>query len=200
MLFAAAAAAALSLAACSREQAVNNPDNPGQSAPVNAAQDAVGAAVGQTSAATLGANTKQGYVMNAGIGDMYEIQAGQMAQQRSKNADVKALAAMIVKDHTQASNEMKPAAQAAGETPPTGLDQRHQGMIDNLKAASDADFDKVYLTQQVAAHEEALTLHKGYADNGDEAGLKAHAAKVVPKIQAHLDRARELAGKMGAAQ
>jgi putative membrane protein len=199
LMFAAAAVAALSLAACSRQEAVNNPNNPGQSEPVNAAQDAVGAAVGQTSAATLGANTKQGYVMNAGIGDMFEIESGKMAQQRSKSAGVKELAAMLVKDHTAASNELKPLAQAAGETPPTGLDQRRQGMIDNLKAASDADFDKVWLTQQVAAHEESLTLHRGYAENGDEAGLKGHAAKAVPRIQAHLDKARQLAQASGAA-
>ena len=79
------------------------------------------------------------------------------------------------------------------------MDQRRKGMIDNLKAASDADFDKVFLTQQVAAHEEALTLHRGYADNGDEAGLKGHAGKVVPKIQAHLDKAKQLAQAAGAA-
>ena len=199
LLFAAAAMAALSLGACSREEAANNPNNPGQSQPVNAAQDAVGAAVGQTSAATIGANTKQGYVMNAAVGDMYEIEAGKMAQTRSKNAGVKELASMIVKDHTAASAEFKAHAQAAGETPPAEMDQRRKGMIDNLKAASDADFDKVWLTQQVAAHEEALTLHKGYADNGDQAALKGHAAKVAPKVQAHLDKARQLAQGSGAA-
>jgi putative membrane protein len=198
-ILATAAVAALSLAACNRQEAANNPANPGQSEPVNAAQDAIGAAVGQTSAATLGANTKQGYVMNAAVGDMYEIAAGQMAQQRSKNNEVKSFAKMLVTDHTAASNQMKPLAQTAGETPPAEMDQRRKGMIDNLKAASDADFDKVFLAQQVTAHEESLTLHRGYADNGDEAGLKGHAAKVAPKIQAHLDQARKLQGAAGQA-
>jgi putative membrane protein len=200
LYLAAAAAAALSLAACNQNQKNAAADaNPGQSEPVNAAQDAVGAVVGQTSAATLGANTLGGYVSNAAMGDMYEIQAGNIAAQKASSADVKALAKMIVTDHTAASNEMKPLASAAGQTPPTELDQRRKGMIDNLNAASAADFDKVYLTQQVAAHEEAVTLHSGYADNGDTASLKAHAAKVLPKIQAHLERARALANKAGAA-
>jgi len=195
LYLAAAATAALSLAACNKNDAAN----PGQSEPVNAAQDAVGAVVGQTSAATLGANTLGGYVSNAAVGDMYEIQAGKIAAQKAVSADVKALAKMIVTDHTAASNEMKPLAVAAGQTPPTELDQRRKGMIDNLDAASGADFDKAYLTQQVAAHEEAITLHSGYADNGDTAPLKAHAAKVLPKIQAHLERARTLANQAGAA-
>src|SRR5690349_478205 len=59
LMLAAAAATALTLAACNRQSAgntaaANAAANPGQSAPVNAAQDAVGAAVGQTSASTLG--------------------------------------------------------------------------------------------------------------------------------------------------
>jgi putative membrane protein len=33
---------------------------------------------------------------------------------------------------------------------------------------------------------------KGYADNGPDAGLKAGAAKAVPKVQAHLDKVKEL--------
>ena len=60
-------AAALTLAAC------NNQENPGQSDPVNAAQDATSEAVGSVSAMTAG-QTVDGYVMNAAMGDMYEIQ------------------------------------------------------------------------------------------------------------------------------
>jgi putative membrane protein len=200
----AAAVAALSLAACNKSAEKAGEDasataaaaNPGQSEPVNAAQDAVGAAVGQTSAATLGSHTTGGFVTNAAIGNMYEIQAGQMASQRAKNADVKAFGKMMVTDHTAMTNEFKPLATAAGETPPTELDQRRKGMIDNLKAASDADFDRVYITQQIAAHEETLTLAQGYAQNGDNAGLKAFAAKGAPKIQAHLEKARQIQGKL----
>ena len=204
LILAAVATAALSLAACGDRGAEKSAENTaaqagGQSPPVNAAQDTVGGAVGQMSAATIGANTVQGYVSNGAEGDMYEVEAAKIAQQKAKSADVKALAKMIQTDHTAAMNEMKPLITAAGQTPPAKLDERRQGMLDNLNAAPADQFDKVYLTQQVAAHEEALTLHRGYADNGDNAGLKAHAAKVVPKIEAHLNKAKELAQKMGAA-
>ena len=75
---------------------------------------------------------------------------------------------------------------------PTGLDERRKGMIDNLSAAAPADFDKVYTSQQEAAHNEALTLMQGYADHGDDAGLKAGAAKALPKIKAHLQHVQGL--------
>lgn len=193
LMMSAAALAALTLAACNKQEAADA--NPGQSAPVNAAQDAAAAAVGATSAATLGANTLQGYVSNAAMGDMYEIEAAKIATEKSKTKGVLDLAKMIQTDHTAASNQMKPLASAAGQTPPAELDERRKGLLDNLRAASAADFDKVFLDQQEAAHSEALTLHQGYADNGEDAGLKGHAAKVAPKIQAHLDMVKKLKGE-----
>lgn len=201
----AAAVAALSLSACNRpaEQANTAAGNmaasPGQTAPMNAAQDAVGAAVGATSAATLGSHDTGAFVDNAARGDMYEIQAGQLAEQKAKSAEVKAFGKMMVTDHTALQNEMKPLVTKAGLTPPAELDERRKGFLDNLKAASAADFDKTYIDQQVAAHDEALTLMKGYAENGDNADLKAAAAKTAPKVQAHLDKARALQAGLGQA-
>lgn len=193
-----AAAAALTLAACSKP-AEKTAAAPAASeaaqtatAATSAAQDAVGAAVGQTSAATLGSHDTGAFVSNASQSDMYEIQAAKIAATRAKNADVKAFAKSMVIDHTAMMNQMKPLVTAAGQTPADKLDERRQGFIDNLKSASAADFDKTYIDQQVAAHGEALTLMQGYADAGGDAGLKAGAAKAIRKVQAHLDKAKAI--------
>ena len=187
------AAAGLSLAACQKTDSQPTAADPGTgNDAVNTAQDATSAAVGATSAATVGQMSTDAFVTNAAISDMYEIEAGQIAQKKGQSADVKAFGKMMVSDHTAMSNEMKPLITAAGKTAPAGLDERRKGLIDNLNAASAAEFDNVYLSQQEAAHSEALTLMQGYADNGDDAGLKGAAAKAVPKIQAHLDRVKQL--------
>ena len=193
-LLTAAAAAALSLAACNKPAATPATTPAAETATdaTNAAQDAVGAAVGQTSAATLGSHDTGAFVSNASQSDMYEIQAGNIAATRAKNADVKAFGKSMVVQHTAMANEMKPLITAAGQTPADKLDERRQGFIDNLKTASAADFDKTYIDQQVAAHGEALTLMQGYADAGGDAGLKAGAAKAVPKVQMHLDKAKSI--------
>lgn len=202
LILATAACAALSLAACQKKDNPPETTSPeatavGQSAPVNAAQDAAAAAVGQTSAATVGSHDTGAFVTNAAMSDMYEIEAGKMAAMRAKSADVKAFGKMMVTEHTAMTNEMKPLVLAAHQTPPPALDERRKGLLDNLKAASDADFDKTYLAQQEAAHSEALTLMKGYADAGDDAGLKAGAAKAVPKVQMHLDKVKALKAAAG---
>lgn len=193
LILAAAATAALSLAACQKtDQAANAADPGTTNDAVNAAQDATSAAVGATAAATVGQVSTDAFVTNAAISDMYEVQAGEIAQKKGQAADVKAFGKMMVADHTALSKEVKPLAEAAGKTLPTGLDERRKGLIDNLNAASPAEFDAVYLSQQEAAHSEALTLMQGYADNGDDAGLKGAAAKAVPKVQAHLDHVKKL--------
>jgi putative membrane protein len=201
LFLAAAALGALSLAACSKP-ASNTTAGAGSTAagdaaatanqPVNAAQDATGAAVGAASASTLGAHDTGAFVSNASQSDMYEIAAAKIAQTRSKNAQVKAFAKMMIAEHTAMMNEMAPLVKAAGKEPAKELDQRRNGFIDNLKQATDANFDKTYVDQQVAAHQEALTLMQGFAENGDDAGLKAGAAKAAPKVQMHLDKVKSI--------
>ncbi len=68
------ALAALTVAACQQEQSPPA---------VDAVQDKTAAVVGQTSAATMGANTVMGYVPNAAMGDMYEIQAAEIERLQS---------------------------------------------------------------------------------------------------------------------
>lgn len=157
----------------------------------NAVQDAAGGAVGAVSAATLG-RTTEGFVTGAAIGDMYEIEAGRMASTMATNADLKAFGQQMVTDHTRMSSELRTAAGAAsGVTIPAAMDERRQGMIDNLRQAGDR-FDAVYRDQQIAAHEEALTLARTYAEAGDNAALRAHAAAGAPMIENHLQAVRAI--------
>ena len=134
------------------------------------------------------------------MGDMYEIQAADIALERAKRADVKALAQMIKTDHTAASAALKTAAATAAPDValPGELDQRRKGLLDNLRSAGVADFDKVYIDQQVAAHQEAVTQHRGFADNTDAPALAAHARTVLPKIEAHLQKAQEIQAAISA--
>lgn len=178
------------LAACNQggDSARQNADEA-----VNATQDAASGVVGQTSAATLGANTVGGFVTGLGASNMYELEAAKIAAAKSTNADVKALAATITKDHTAAGEKLGAAAAATPNvTIPTALDERRKGLIDNLNAATPGDFDKVYLNQQVAAHNEALTLLNGFAGNTDAPALSTLARELVAPVTMHRDRAQAL--------
>jgi putative membrane protein len=75
--------------------------------------------------------TDAGFVMDAGSGGMLEVELGEVAAAKAKNADVKAFAERMVKDHTAANEKLK--ATAAGHAVPTKLNDKHQKALDKFK-------------------------------------------------------------------
>lgn len=169
------------LAACGQESGGADDQ---QNQPVNAVQDHAAGVVG-TAAGPAGATTDEGFVSNAAIGGLYEVEAGRIASERSANPEVKALGQKMVADHTKAGAELKPIAERLNLAVPAALDERHRGLIDNLRGATDQDFDRVYLQQQEAAHNETNALLSTYASSGGQADLKAWAEKTLPVIHTH---------------
>ncbi len=162
-------------------------DNVGQSEAANAVQDAAAGITGQVNAAVVGGGTEAS-LRNAALGDMYEIEAGRIALDRSETPVIREIAQAIMDDHREMSAELKTASREATVTfmPPMALDERRQGLIDNLEAASADDFDEVFLDQQEGAHEEALILLRAYADRGDAPELQAAARTAIPTVEGHL--------------
>jgi putative membrane protein len=180
-------AVALSAAACSPKQ--NETEGAATPAEQAATPSANPAATIPTPADETAAPD---FVAKAAASDMYEIQAARMAQERAKAPAVKQFAAMMVKDHTQSTNDLKAAIDSSGQAlqTPAALPQDKQDLIDKLNKAAPADFDKTYMDQQVDAHQDTLNVLQRYAQDGDVQQLKDFAAKVAPVVQQHLDRAK----------
>jgi putative membrane protein len=167
-----------------------------QTKPERDAGDTVAKPVGAMSSHTVGAYSTSGFVENAARGDMFEIRASQLAEERASSSEIKKFAAQMVAAHTKTTAGLKAAMKEGGVTTPipTGLDARRQGLLDNLRASNGAEFDKRYVAQQIAAHKEALALMKGYAAHGDNPALRAAAAKTAPIVADHLHMAEALPG------
>jgi putative membrane protein len=69
----------------------------------------------------------------------------------------------------------------------------HQAQLDNLAAAAAEDFDGAYLGAQLAAHNEAVMLFEGYANQGAEGPLRTFATDTLPALQQHLQEVKPLA-------
>ncbi|MFN3945017.1 MAG: DUF4142 domain-containing protein [Allosphingosinicella sp.] len=127
------------------------------------------------------------YMRMASSGDMFEIESSRLALQMSRNEAVRSFAQMMIADHTRMSNEMMEAARQAGlEPPPMQMAPHHADMLNRLRAAGPNQFDMMYHDAQVAAHQEALNLHRGYASAGDNPTLRALAARAAPAVEMHL--------------
>jgi putative membrane protein len=186
-------AAALALAAC-QKQAASTAANDTAVSTADAASStppdstAVSSATAVPAAAPAPAAAD--FVAMAATSDMYEIQAAKIAEKRSKNADVKAFAKMMIADHSKSTAMVKKAVAASGKpiTPPTDLPADKKAMLDALNSASAADFDKTYVDQQVTAHKDALAFMTGYSMSGDTPQLKDAAGMIAPTVQMHLDK------------
>lgn len=175
-------------------------DQPGHKSPrpgtnteaVSKVEDATAGVVGQVSAQMT--TTTQGFVTAAATSDLYEVAAGKIALQRSSSAAVKEFAQKMITAHTETTTKLKGiiSANAIKVTTPASVDNRRQGMLDNLRGASNADFDNRYITQQVAAHKEANTLMRGYAKDGDNPQIRDFAAETDMHVKEHLTMAQKL--------
>ncbi len=102
----------------------------------------------------------------------------------------------MIDDHTDSTRKLKQAVMESQKVdssdPPDGLDSRREGMIKHLREAPDDKFDKTYLDQQTAAHEEAVTLMHHFRDECDCPRLREFATEVSPVIEGHLSRMKDL--------
>ena len=135
----------------------------------------------------------QPFLFKAGAGDIFEIITSQTALKMSSNPNIRAFASMLIADHTQTTNNALATATAAGVMPPPPeLSPMQKNMVSELKAAAPADFDRVFLAQQLAAHQQALALMQGYASQGDVAPLRDVAARTVPIVQGHIAQVQQM--------
>jgi putative membrane protein len=133
------------------------------------------------------------YVEMVQSSDMFEIESSRLALQRSGDPAVRRFAQMMINDHSRMSGEMMNMARNMRlPMSPMQMMTRHAEMMERLSAASPAEFDMMYRREQLMAHEEALMLHRTYADRGDYQPLSALAARAVPAIEMHLAEAQRL--------
>jgi putative membrane protein len=133
------------------------------------------------------------YLQSAASGDLFEIESSRLALERSRNPDVLSFAQMLIGDHGRMSNELMAAAHGAGlDPPPPQLLPRHADMLARLRSVGPDGFDRAYKAEQIAAHQEALNLHRTYADAGDLPPLREVAARAVPIVEGHLVHAQNL--------
>ena len=159
-----ATALALSLAACgSQEDAVAPADD----------------AVEQAEAAgqALDLNSPQGFIDMAASSDMYEIEAGKLAQQMGTSAAVKEFGAMMEKDHTASSDmyeiEAGKLAQQMGTSAAVKefgamMEKDHAASSEKLKAAAaDANQGLSVPTAMQPKHQQQLDALRGAGANFD---------------------------------
>ena len=127
-----------------------------------------------------------------------DIEAGKLAQSKTKTAAVKDFAKLMVTDHTGVNKQATDLAKKLKVTPQDNevsksLMSGAKDNIKNLKGLKGADFDKAYVDHEVAYHEAVIdALDKTLIPNAKNEELKNLMVKVRPAFVAHLEHAKSL--------
>jgi putative membrane protein len=186
-------ALALLLSACG-QKASQTADATGNSIS-NAASDAgdaIANAADDVKEAVTPTPTGQEFADKAARSDAFEIASARLAEKKAASADLKSFAAMMIEDHTGSTAKVKKAASEAGIKPDATLTDDQNAKLVDLGKLSGAAFDKEYASQQVDAHQSALSLMSVYADKGETPSLKAAAGEIKPKVETHLEKIKAI--------
>lgn len=120
----------------------------------------------------------QKFVANAATSGYQAVADGQMAEQRGASAEVKNVAARMVADHSKANKELIALAKKKNLSVDT-----HPAKPRPFKKEG---FDGQYLFNTQHDREMDIKAFENEASSGDDADIKAWAAKILPTLKEHL--------------
>lgn len=127
------------------------------------------------------------YVRMAGAGDLYEMESSRLVISSTIDPNVRGFAQMMIDHHARTTASLIAAARNAGmNPPPPQLDPAKADMMRELQARIGPERDRLYIKQQVVAHQDALALHGRYAQTGDVPALRTAAQNTLPIIEQHI--------------
>ncbi|VVD80595.1 hypothetical protein PCA20602_01096 [Pandoraea capi] len=164
-------------------------------AAIGAGEDVTHAASKAVRAAQPTAGLDVEFVDKAQKAGKTEVQASQLAVQRSHHPSIKRFAQQMVNDHSKANEALRQLAAKKGVSVPN--DAAVDPDIEALKGKKGREFDVAYLALAGPdAHEKAVTLFQTEAEKGQDPDLRAFAQKTLPTLRHHLSEAREVSAKV----
>lgn len=126
---------------------------------------------------------------------------GAIGATKGTSADVRSFAKDMMRDHHSLRKQGQDLAAKLGVTPEAPANDDSQAQLDKTLAlyngaAKGKDFDKAYIDNEVTYHKAVLETATAAMNAAQNAELKNFIQKAAPAIQAHLDHAQSIQGKM----
>jgi len=132
------------------------------------------------------------FVEDAAEGGMMEVQAGQLAASKASDPNVKSFADTLVKDHSNANNELVQLANSKKVELPAAPSRSERKDIEKLGKLSGKDFDKQFVSMGVKDHEKDIKKFEKASGKVKDPELKAWIDKTLPTLRQHLAQAQKL--------
>ncbi|WP_432706528.1 DUF4142 domain-containing protein [Azotobacter salinestris] len=132
------------------------------------------------------------FVDEASAKGIAEIESGKLALEKSTSADIKAFAQQMIDDHTAANRQLAQMAQSKNLEVADEAELMSKAKKWILQLREGESFDEAYANNQVVSHENTLELYRDAAQRLEDPALKEYASKTLPKLEQHLDKAKQL--------
>jgi predicted outer membrane protein len=144
--------------------------------------------------ASAGANTEDvEFITNGYQLIMFDREEGALAQTQAVDPRVKALAAKLVADANRFAARLDPLAAAEGIHPPDILRYSLRVRLGHMQIQHGLDFDQTFLADQIASHQEAISMHEMMAaSGGGSAAVRELAGRAKLVVQDNLRELRAL--------
>ena len=146
------------------------------------------------SASTKTSSADTGFVKEAAMGGLAEVELGRLATQKADSADVKQFGQRMVDDHTKANDQLKPIAQQKNVAVPTQLTGKEKSLYDRLSKLSGPAFDAAYMRAMVDDHRKDVAAFRKESQSGKDPEVKQFASSTLPTLEEHLRMAQTTAG------
>ena len=127
----------------------------------------------------------------------FDQQEGALAQTQARNPRVKALAQQLTNEANDFATQLGPVAANAGIKPPTELRDDLRVRLGHMRLQQGLDFDRTYLADQIASHEEELAMQGSMAGSGVSPAFADLAQKGPALVRRNLDTLRALQAEIG---
>jgi putative membrane protein len=145
------------------------------------------------------ARTDRKFIEDAAGSGMFEVQIAQLASSKASNPDVKNFANTLVKDHTNANNELVQLANSKKVETPAAPPRKDRREIDKLGKLTGDQFDQRFVRDVgVKDHEKDIKKFEKASQKVKDADLKSWIDKTLPTLREHLAMAQKLPEAGGA--
>ncbi|WP_257657599.1 DUF4142 domain-containing protein [Parapedobacter lycopersici] len=132
------------------------------------------------------------FAVKAADASLAEVQLGKLALERTTDQRIKDYAQLMIDDHNKANDELMTIAANKNITLPPVPSEDHAANMRDLQQKSGTDFDQAYLDRMVRDHNNAVSLFEDASKGTADPDLKNFAAKALPTLQMHHEKAKEL--------
>jgi putative membrane protein len=200
-ILAAGLVSAGALAACSSSNRKAGSEQSQTASADSSADTAAAGASGAPAAAPQGGLTDANIVALLDAANKADSSAGALAAKKATNAEVKAFARLMMSEHHALRAAGQALAKQLGVEPKAPERDPLAPYVANemrtlQSTAKGAEFDRVYIDNEVSVHQAVLDLANQARVTTQTPQLKELIEKAVPVIRKHLDQATELQKKL----